>query len=397
MSSPAKKKFALPPYISFLLFNCAFFMMDTTNSYFQIYLNNIGLNKATIGSITGTASLVALVFQPVFGVLTDSAKSKNRILQLLILCTALLYPLILLNKSAVYILLVYIAYAIFRNFQPPLNTTMSVEFSERSGRPYGPIRMMGAVGYALMMSLVGVVSAQENGVEKTFFLYSLICLVNILLIFFMPTMKGYNRKSEGKKVSPALLLKSRPILTLILFQILLGIANSMCRSYFGIYFTDDMGGSNSLYGTMLSVSAAIEIPFLFMADRFLNKLGPKKMLFILGMVTSLRWIVCFFAQNTATLFMVQCGNFINILETVTYSLLLSKMVAPQLKTSVQTLSATIQNVVSILISSYLGGFLADLVGIRPLFLAAGLLAGAVTIVFCGFVLKFNHDEPALGS
>lgn len=123
MSSPAKKKFALPPYISFLLFNCAFFMMDTTNSYFQIYLNNIGLNKATIGSITGTASLVALVFQPVFGVLTDSAKSKNRILQLLILCTALLYPLILLNKSAVYILLVYIAYAIFRNFQTPLNTT----------------------------------------------------------------------------------------------------------------------------------------------------------------------------------------------------------------------------------------------------------------------------------
>ena len=73
------------------------------------------------------------------------------------------------------------------------------------------------------------------------------------------------------------------------------------------------------------------------------------------------------------------------------------MVAPQLKTSVQTLSATIQNVVSILISSYLGGFLADLVGIRPLFLTAGLLAGVVTVVFCGFILKFDHEEPALGS
>lgn len=397
MTAVKRKQPLISPYLSFLLFNCAFFMMDTTNSYFQIYLNNIGLNKATIGSITGTASLVALFFQPVFGALTDGAKSKNRILQLLILLTASLYPLVLASKSAAYILVIYIAYAIFRNFQHPLNTTMSVEFSERSGRPYGPIRMMGAVGYALMMSIVGWVSSQQNGVEKTFFLYSGICLLNILLIFLMPTMKGYNRKSEGQKISPLTLIKSRPILTLILFQVLVSIANSLCRSYFGIYFTDDMGGSNALYGVMLSVSAAIEIPFLFMADRFLNKLGPKKMLFILGMVTSLRWIVCFFAQSTTTLFVVQCGNFINILETVTYSLLLSKMVAPQLKTSVQTLSATIQNVVSILISSYLGGFLADLVGIRPLFLTAGLLAGVVSIVFCGFVLKFDHEEPALGS
>lgn len=397
MTSPSKKKFSFPPYAAFLLFNCAFFMMDTTASYFQIYLNNIGLSKTMIGAITGTASLVALFFQPIFGVLTDSAKSKNRILQGLILLTAILYPLILLNKNFLYILLVYIAYSIFRNFQSPLNTTMSVEFSERSGHPYGPIRMMGAVGYSLMMSLVGMVSAQQNGVEKTFVLYSGICLLNVLLIFLMPTMKGYNRKSEGKKVSPAVLLRSRPLLTLILFQILLGISSSLCRSYFSIYFTDDMGGSNALYGTMLSVAAAIEIPFLFMADRFLNKLGPRKMLFILGIVTSMRWLVCFFAQNTATLFGVYCFNFINILETVTYSLLLSRMVAPQLKTSVQTLSATIQNVVSILISSYLGGFLADLVGIRPLFLVSGILAAVVTVVFCGFVLKFDQSEPALGS
>lgn len=385
----------MPPYVSFLLFNLVFFMMDTTGSYFQIYLNDIGLNKTMIGTITGTASLVALIFQPFFGVLTDSAPSKNRILQLLVILTAVLYPLILVSKSAAYILVIYVLYTIFRNFQHPLNTTMSVEFSERSGRPYGPIRMMGAVGYALMMSLVGVVSAQEQGVEKTFFLYSGVCLVNVLLIFLMPTMKGYNRRSEGKRISPLTLLRSRPILTLMLFQILLGVSNSICRNYFGIYFTDDMGGSNQLYGTMLSVAAAVEIPFLFMADRFLKKLGARRMLFILGIVTSIRWFVCFLAQNTATLFGVYCLNFINILETITYSLLLSRMVAPQLKTSVQTLSATIQNVVSILISSYLGGFLADLVGIRPLFLAGGILSAAVTVIFCTFVLKFDVEKPIL--
>lgn len=390
-----KKRRGFPPYVAFLLFNAAFFMMDTTNSYFQIHLNNIGFTKTMIGTITGTASLVALVFQPVFGVLTDSAKSKSRVLQGMVLLSALLYPLILLNKSFIYILLIYTGYAIFRNFQHPLNTTLSVEYSEQSGRPYGPIRMMGAVGYALMMSLVGMVSAQEHGVEKTFILYSGICLLNILLIFLLPPMKGHNRKSEGKKISPMVLFQSKPILTLILFQILINVFSNLCRSYFGLYFTDDMGGSNALYGTMLSVAAAIEIPFLFMADRFLKKLGPKRMLFILGAVTALRWIICFFAKGTGTLFAVYCGNFISILETITFSLLLSRMVAPQLKTSVQTLSATIQNVASILISSYLGGMLADWIGIRPLFLVSGVMVALVTVVFCGFVFKFDQNDSVL--
>jgi len=393
----AKERKTFPPYLAFLLFNAAFFMMDTTNSYFQIHLNSIGFTKTMIGTITGTASLVALVFQPVFGVLTDSAKSKNRVLQGMVLMSALLYPLILLNKNFIYILLIYTGYAIFRNFQHPLNTTLSVEYSEQSGKPYGPIRMMGAVGYALMMSLVGVVSAQEKGVEKTFILYSAICLLNILLISLLPRMKGHNRKSEGKKISPMVLFKSKPILMLILFQILINVFTNLCRSYFGIYFTDDMGGSNQLYGTMLSVAAAIEIPFLFMADKFLRKLGPRLMLFILGAITAVRWIVCFFATGTTTLFVVYCGNFINILETVTFALLLSRMVAPQLKTSVQTLSATIQNVASILISSYLGGMLADWIGIRPLFLLSGVMVAVVTVIFCGFVFKFDQNDPALGA
>ena len=387
-----KEKWSFPPYAAFLLFNAAFFMMDTTNSYFQIYLNDIGFTKTMIGTITGTASLVALVFQPIFGVMTDSAKSKSRVLQGMVLMSALLYPLILLNQNFIYVLLIYTGYAIFRNFQHPLNTTLSVEYSEQSRRPYGPIRMMGAVGYALMMSLVGVVSATENGVEKTFLLYSAICLLNIGLIFLLPPMKGHNRKSEGKKISPTVLFKSKPILTLILFQILINVFSNLCRSYFGLYFTDDMGGSNALYGTMMAVAAAIEIPFLFMADRFLKKLGPKRMLFILGVVTAMRWLVCFFAKNTATLFAVYCGNFISILETITFSLLLSRMVAPQLKTSVQTLSATIQNVASILISSYLGGMLADWIGIRPLFLVSGVMVAVVTVIFCGFVFKFDQND-----
>ena len=145
---------------------------------------------------------------------------------------------------------------------------------------------------------------------------------------------------------------------------------------------------------MLSVSAFVEIPFLFLADRMIRKLGTRKMLAVLGLVTACRWFVCFAARDTLTLFVVRCFNFVSILETVTYSLSLSRLVAPRFKTSVQTLAMTTQNVASILLPSYLGGWLADLMGIRPLYLLAGVMVTAVVIVFCGFLLRFDENTPA---
>ncbi|NLB90908.1 MAG: MFS transporter, partial [Clostridiales bacterium] len=162
-----KKERRIPPYVSFLLFNMCFFMMDTTASYFNIYLNGIGLSKSTIGIIGGTGSLGALAFQPFLGMLADRSHSKNRMLQMMIISSAALYPLILVSEHMIYILVVFCLYSIVRNFQSSLNTSMSVEFAERSGTDYGPIRMMGAIGYAVMMAIVAQIANRTNGAKLT--------------------------------------------------------------------------------------------------------------------------------------------------------------------------------------------------------------------------------------
>lgn len=393
-----KTRKLIPPYFSFLLFNLIFFMLDTTASYFQIFLKSTGLSLTQIGTITGTSSLVALVFQPVFGAIADASKSKNKILVFLLLITAVLYPLLTLNNNMIYVLLIYTVFVVFRRFQPSLNTTMSVEYSEISGKPYGPIRMMGAVGYTIMMSVITFIAGKYEGNEAafyplTFYIFSIIAVVTAGITFLMPRMAGHNNKKEGKKVSPLALVKSRPVMTLILFQILLNIAGGFGNSYFSIYFTETMGGSNALYGTLLSVRAFIEIPFLFFSDKLIKKLGTKRMLFILGIMNAIRHFMNYFATSPTLLFASGLGNFIGILETVAYSLTLSRLVSPKFKTSVQTLSATIQNICSILLSSYLGGYLADLFGIRPMFLVSGILITVITVVFCGFVLKVDENTP----
>ena len=174
------------PYTAFLIFNTVFFMMDTVSSYFNIYLDELGFTKTMIGTVTGVAWLAAMICQPGLRAWLDRSASRTRMLQGLILTTAVLYPMVLLNSSFVYILCVYTIYLIFRRLQPAVNTALTVEYAEQNGRDYGPIRMMGDVGYTLMMAFVIWAAGRENGTASTFWLYSAICLGNILLLFLLP-------------------------------------------------------------------------------------------------------------------------------------------------------------------------------------------------------------------
>lgn len=378
----------LSPYIGFLILNFTFFMMDTTSGYFSIYLNEIGLTKTNIGMITAVSSLVALLFQPTLGLIADRVKSKNSMLQGTILVTALLYPLVLLNKDVKYILLVYTGYTVLRRCQPSLNTSMSLEYVEQSGQSYGPIRMMGAIGYALMMAIVAQVSKKST--QTTFFAYSAICLINVLLIFLLPPSRGH--QSAGNRQPFSLVLKNKPVIKLIAFAMIMSLAQGLYFSFFAIFFTEELGGSNALYGTMLSMAALCEIPFLFFADRMIKKIGTKRMLFIIALLDGGRWLATFFITSPYPQMLIQAMNFLNILMTVSVSMKLSRLVIPQFKTTVLTLATTAQTVTSLLISSFLGGVFADMLGIRSLFLGAGVLSVITALVFHFIIFKDSLDE-----
>ena len=379
------------PYLAFLAFNAAFFMLDTVASYFSIYLDQLGFTRTMIGTVTSVSSFAAMLLQPVGGAMADRSAFRRRTLQGLILITAVLYPLLLLNHGFFYILILYSVYFVFRRMQPAIATALSVEYAEENRRDYGPIRMMGAVGYTLMMTVVSVVAGTENGVQKTFALYSAICLGNVLLLCWLPSMPGHNR-TRGGRVSPLSLVHNKGVLLLILFHALLSVANGLGHTYFAIFVTDDMGADRTLYGLMVSVGSLLEIPFLFLADRIIRRLSARRTLILLGVLTAVRWGNAHFAASAGQLFFTQGLNFVNILEGVVITLLISRQVRPEVKTTALALITTVQGVVGTLISSLVGGILADRFGIRPLFLISACFALGTTVLFPLFLRRIPLPE-----
>ena len=384
----------LSPYAHLAVFFFFFFTTQTTGQYVQIYLYGIGLSKTRIGLITGTAGLVALVFQPLLGGLADASSSKKRLLALVIAAAAAAFPVMYFDTSAGWIFLFYTLYHIFFSFAMTLNTSVSVEYCQQEGRPFGPLRMLGALSYSLMMLVIGSVTGKT--VDTIFLIFPAACLLSLCFLAGIPDVRGGNSRNSGlARISPTALLKDRTVMVLIAFQTLIGVATGISNGFFSIYFTDDMHGSAQLYSVCIAVAAMAEVPFLFLTDRWLDGMGYRRLLMLLCGLTALRNLLCFLASSVGMLMLARCMSCFSVMEGVTYSLILVRIVRPQLKTSAQTLSATVQNVANLMVSSYLGGFLADLVGIRPLFGVSAVLTAAICLIFTLVVFPRTIREESV--
>ena len=382
------------PYGWLAVFMFVFFTTQTTNQYVQLYLYEIGFSKTRIGMITGTAGLIALFCQPVLGGMADASTSKKRMLAIVLAIATVAFPMMYLRKALMWIFPLYTVFHVFFSFSVTLNNAMSVEYCQMQGRPYGPMRMLGALSYSLMMFVIS--AAVDKTVDAIFLLFPAACLISLLCLTRIPDVKGSNSRDSGlEHISPMVLLKDKTVVTLIAFQTLVGIATGISNGYFSIYFTDDMGGTARQFALCVAVAAMCEVPFLFLTDRWLDRLGPRKMLLTLCCFTALRHFLCYAANSVTVLFLARCMNFFNVIESVAYSLILIRIVKPQLKTSAQTLSSTVQTVANLMVSSYLGGFLADLVGIRPLFAVSGVLTAVLSLIFTFWVFPKTLQEDML--
>ena len=87
------------PYLAFLAFNAAFFMLDTVASYFSIYLDQLGFTRTMIGTVTSVSSFAAMLLQPVGGAMADRSAFRRRTLQGHQLRPPGVHPLILAEET----------------------------------------------------------------------------------------------------------------------------------------------------------------------------------------------------------------------------------------------------------------------------------------------------------
>ncbi|RSK53244.1 MFS transporter [Bacillus canaveralius] len=352
------------------------------NTFLPVYLNNIGLSKTSIASLLSIGPLIAILAQPIWGSLGDRSDSKNRILQILLLGSALTILLFPLSEIYIYLLIVICLTTFFQTSIYPLSDAITLEYLSQTKWNFGPIRLAGTIGFALMSVVCGIVA--RNQINSIFFMYFIIMIIAILICSKLPKIKGY--QSKGDTFSPLILLKNRNLMLFMIFSFFIQITMGYYYSFFPIYF-QQLGGDNGLLGWSMLFSSISELPFLLFGHKIVKRFGIHTVLLCTAFFAGIRWVFMFFVDNPYLVLPIQMlHGLIVIVLLVAIAIFIDNEVPKELKASGQTFNALVSLGIARIVGSIIGGVASEYVGMRQVFLYNAVLAFITFLVFT-FVFK----------
>jgi PPP family 3-phenylpropionic acid transporter len=375
-----------------------FFMMQfACNAIYQNnisnYLRTEGQSDAAIGGLLALVPIAGMLGQMIFGRVGDHMKHKNTLLVLLAVLSAVCFFLFG-QAGATGILwligLLLCLYAFFQMSSEPLMSAIALESLDNTKTPYGPIRSIGTLSFAVFSPVVGML-IDDDYTRMVYFLVAalLLCAGSALL---MPKVEGHARSST-RHVSVKHIVKDKTLMILTGFCFCMMISFSTFYTFYPIHFTSEaVGGSSGMLGWGFFISAMSEMPFLLCSDRIFKKLGVSRMLAIvcgvlvvrlalLGLITDPYWMLATQALHS--------WGFVVI--TFSMSKFINLVMPMELKATGQMFFTLVALTLARSIGSLLGSALSGILNLSGVFLAASGFAALLLIAFIVMLIK----NPAL--
>lgn len=351
------------------------------NTYLNLYLNDSGFNMTAIGGVQSAATLALVLIQPLWGVLSDKAKSKNRIIALLAIITTGVCLCFYASKAALWLAFCVMLFTVFFNPMLTLQDNYALEYLEGSKWDFGHIRLGGTLGYAVCAMLVGFIIGNNYG--QIFWIMSIFFLAVCICYLTLPQVEGHRQKHE--KVKYSVLLKDKPLRWMLVFNVIYYLGTAFYFQFYPLYFRNELGASTQLVGMLTFCSAMSEVPFFWFAHKLEKKFGVKRVMLFAGSATALRWFLLFFVSNPVAVLFI---NMLSGCGYVGFSYCLIKYindtVPKSMRATAQSLNAILGTIFSKILFAPLGGVLSDLFGIRQMLLVAGIILVCGIIGFAAF-------------
>lgn len=343
-------------------------------------------------------SLFSLLFQPVFGLMSDKLGLRKNLLwiitgMLVMFAPFFIYvfgPLLHFN-----ILLGSIVGGIYLGFiynaGAPAIEAYIEKASRRSHFEFGRARMFGCVGWALCASIVGVMFTINN--EFVFWLGSGCAVILALLLFFSRTDSGSSAvvaDAVGANSSPfslklALELFKQPKLWFLSLYVVgvsctYDVFDQQFANFFTSFFASGEQGTR-VFGYVTTMGELLNACIMFFAPFIVNRIGGKNALLMAGIIMSVRIIGSSFATTAGEVVILKTLHMFEIPFLIVGCF---KYITSQFEVR---FSATIYLVcfcffkqLAMIFMSVLAGNMYEKIGFQGAYLVLGLIALVFTLI-----------------
>lgn len=365
------------PYSFIILYAVVYMLLTIYSTFIPVYLDGIGLSKSIIGALMAVGTLVSIITQPLWGMACDRSSNMNFLLMAMFLGSAISMILYPLSTGFVFIVIITSAYATFQSSIIPVSDAMVLEYMENRRWKYGPVRMAGSIGYALMSILAGLLA--RHNINVIFLLYFCISMIAFINVFRLPKIRGH--QSNGSKASMWGVFKSRQLVTLLAFHFVIQITFGFYYSFFPIHYVQ-LGADSGFLGMSMVISAFSELPFLLFADKIIKRFGINKILISSALIISIRWMLTGIVKNINLLLLVSAAHgWSFIVFSYCMATFINKNVPKELKASGQAMNALLCIGLARVIGSSIGGIISDVTGFSQVFWINSLICLIAALTF----------------
>ena len=333
-------------------------------SYMSLFYQSRGLSPSQIGAIFAGVAFLSVGAQLLWGTVGDRSQSVPRVLRLLLLCSAGLLLCCLAAHTFPALFLLSLAFGFFYMPVQPLSDAVALSKLNREKKPFGPIRLMGAIAFSLS-ALVSGFLIDAQGRENRIVLIA----AGLMLLAAGCSLLLAREPGRGAKRWAGELLRDRSLMALLGFTLPMQATMGYFYSCFPTHFLSLPGANSAMLGWAHFLASVAEIPFLLFCDRLYRRFGAPRMLAAAAVALCLRWgILGLFQDVCLALFSQALHGMGYIVVTVSMAKYISQHVPEDLRNSGQTLLCLFSFGVARVLGNLLGGLAAGWLGMQKGFL-----------------------------
>lgn len=376
-----------------------FFLYGTIailTSFFPLYFQEIGLSKIEIGMVMAAGPFISIFANPFWGYWSDRLQNVRRILVILLIGNLLVTIVVFQLREYALIFAMMVVFFFFNSPTFSQSNSLILNAIENTGYKFGAFRLWGSLGWAIIAVIAGPVLAWM-GLVNLWILYGAMMLVSLAFTIGLPR-GNVGSKPRGEKMSYwKVMVASRIFFAFVLLGVLISVPNSINQTFVSLYIAN-LGGSESLIGWSVFLSAIFEVPVFLLLDRYLKKSTSAMFgcLIVISVLFTLRWLLMSAVGGPVHIVLIQIMHCITFGGYYYVGTSLSAVLIPgEYRATGQAIYALTWGGISGIVAGLIGGWMFDYLGPRPMYEIGATLSAAGALGFLAIWLRVRRSsEPA---
>ncbi|MFB3882770.1 MAG: MFS transporter [Armatimonadota bacterium] len=350
--------------------------------YLYLFLKRQGFTDAQLGTLAAVTPILNVFAPPLLGAVADMLKDRRRMLGLLLVLCAAIYPCLMYAKSFGATLALMIAFAAVSAAPMAIADAITLENVERTRADYARLRLWGSVGFAVPLLAFGAIlkkgtEAPASSLYPIFIGYAISRLISAGWVGVLPRSKGERHGLLDLRAARA--FANRRFIALAIPAVAASGAMSAYYLFFTIYL-DQVGIADNLKGYFWVAAVVGETGMMLVIGRLIQRIGLK-WTFVLSLAgISLRLLAFSFPLPPAVIAVVQLMHALTftaqMVSTVTF---VSRLVPPELRASGQTLWMALTTGIGSGTGAKLAGLAAGALGLMGMYRLFAVVAALAMV------------------